>query len=159
MFTIYLAKEPFKFSCSHFTVLSENTAERLHGHNYQLRMDVDVKDIDPNMGFAFDFNLIKPLIKAFCDRLDERILLPSKSKFVEVKKIGNEIEARFMNKRYLFPQEDVYILPLTNMTCEELARYACNEFVLQMNKLPGWVSLHIHIEETRGQSVSYVHQR
>ena len=67
MYTVHLAKELFKFSCSHFTILSPEHAERLHGHNYQVRVDITVAKLDPTLGFAFDFNSVKPLIRKMCD--------------------------------------------------------------------------------------------
>src|SRR3954453_18994624 len=116
MFTIHLAKEPFKFSCSHFTILSSDKAERLHGHNYQLRVDIGVSDVDSKLGFAFDFNEIKPLIRAFCDELDERILIPTKSPFLKLITGAETIDVRFGKKSYTFPLDDTLQLPLTNIT-------------------------------------------
>jgi len=159
MYTIHLAKEPFKFSCSHFTILSAEKAERLHGHNYQLRVDISVKDVDPKLGFAFDFNTAKPLIRAFCDELDERILIPTRSPYLQVKESGNSLEVQFMDRRYSFPMGDTLLLPLTNITSEELARYAWEKMADALSALPRWTALQVHIEETRGQSVSYSQSR
>ena len=159
MFTIHLAKEPFKFSCSHFTILAPDKAERLHGHNYQVQVDIAVDDLDPQLGFAFDFNAVKPLIRAFCDGLDERILLPTRSPYLSLKQGADLVEVRFGHKQYAFPTEDTLCLPLTNITSEELARFACQSLIGKMNELPYWKSLKVQVEETRGQSVSYQHQR
>ncbi len=159
MFTIHLAKEPFKFSCSHFTILAPDRAERLHGHNYQLRVDLTVSDLDPKLGFAFDFNAAKPLIRTFCDELDERILIPTRSPFLKVQETGESLDVRFGNRRYVFPLTDALQLPLTNITSEELARYAWEKLAAGLSVLPSWTSLQVHIEETRGQSVSYSRAR
>ncbi len=155
MYTINLAKEPFKFSCSHFTILSPTKAERLHGHNYQVRVSIAVRDTDPELGLAFDFNTVKPLIRAFCDELDERILLPKNSPFLKIQKDGGQIDVRFGKKRYGFPEEDTLTLPLVNITTEELSRFACERLVKDMKALPHWTLIKVSVEETRGQSVSY----
>jgi 6-pyruvoyltetrahydropterin/6-carboxytetrahydropterin synthase len=155
MFTIHLAKEPFKFSCSHFTNLSPDKAERLHGHNYQLRVDITVDDVDPKLGFAFDFNTVKPAIRAFCDDLDERILIPTKSPFLKLITAGETIDVKFGAKSYSFPLSDTLQLPITNITTEELARYAWQKLAASMHDLPRWTALLVHVEETRGQGVSY----
>ena len=98
MFTIHLAKEPFKFSCSHFTILAADRAERLHGHNYQVRVEIGVGRLDPQLGFAFDFNTVKPMIRKFCDGLDERILLPTKSPFLRLNSGTTTVEVQFAKK-------------------------------------------------------------
>lgn len=159
MFTIHLAKEPFKFSCSHFTILAADRAERLHGHNYQLRVDISVDDVDPKLGFAFDFNTAKPLIRKFCEELDERILVPTESPFLKVIDAGAEFEIRFGKKHYVFPKEDTLCLPLTNITTEELARYAWQKLAADLRDVPRWTSLMVHVEETRGQGVSFSQKR
>ena len=159
MYVVHLAKEPFKFSCSHFTILSAEKAERLHGHNYQVRVDISVDKVDEKLGFAFDFNAVKPIIRHFCDELDERILLPTRSPYLKLKTIGEQTEVDFLNKHYVFPTEDTLCLPLTNITSEELARYACGKLIEEMKSIPHWTALQVHVEETRGQSVSYHHQR
>jgi 6-pyruvoyltetrahydropterin/6-carboxytetrahydropterin synthase len=159
MFTIHLAKEPFKFSCSHFTILAPDRAERLHGHNYQVKVDISVENLDSQLGLAFDFNAVKPLIRAFCDELDERILLPLRSPFLQLKQEPGVVDVRFAKKHYVFPSDDTLCLPLTNITSEELARFACERLLAEMKGLPHWTALQVHVEETRGQSVSYHHQR
>ncbi|MGZ3721867.1 MAG: 6-pyruvoyl trahydropterin synthase family protein [Bdellovibrionales bacterium] len=159
MFTIHLAKEPFKFSCSHFTILSAEKAERLHGHNYQLRVDITVDDVDPKLGFPFDFNEVKPMIRAFCDELDERILIPTKSPFLKLIAADKTIDVRFGEKNYSFPLEDTLQLPLTNITTEELARYAWQRLAANLKDLPRWTSLLVYVEETRGQGVSFSQKR
>lgn len=159
MYEIHLSKETFKFSCSHFTILASDRAERLHGHNYQLRIDISVPDTDPKLGMAFDFNAVKPSVRGFCDRLDERILLPQNSPYLQLKTQGPQIEVSFQNKRYSFPTEDTIVLPLSNITSEELARFAAMELKKSLSSVAGWKALRVHIEETRGQSVSYTLER
>lgn len=159
MYTIHLAKEPFKFSCSHFTILSERQAERLHGHNYQMRVDISLNEVDPKLGMAFDFNAIKPKIRMICDELDERILLPSKSPFVKISSEGSQLGVKFAHKTYSFPEEDCLRLPLTNVTTEELSRYICQRLATALSETPHWTAIQVNIEETRGQSVTYAQKR
>lgn len=157
-FVIHLQKENFKFSCSHFTVLSEKTAEHLHGHNYQLRVALKVKDLDPNLGFAFDFNEIKPLIKNLCDEVDEKILLPDSSPYVHVTKEESQILVQFTHRKYSFPKEDTILLPIRNVTSEELARWACLKLISKLENNKRISQVRVSVEETKGQSVSYTHR-
>ena len=155
MYTINLHKEPFKFSCSHFTILTPTYAERLHGHNYQVRVTIAFHDVDPKLGLAFDFNSVKPLIRSFCDELDERILIPLNSPYLNLKDTGDQIEVQFLKKKYVFPKEDTLTLPIVNITTEELAKHACERIAKDMKDIPSWTQIKVSVEETRGQSVSY----
>ena len=159
MFTIHLAKETFKFSCSHFTILGPQTAERLHGHNYHVRVDIGLHEIDAELGYALDFNAVKPLVRKICDGLDERILLPTLSPYLQLTQSADQVTVTFTHKHYAFPSSDTLCLPITNITSEELARYACLKLKADMHHLPRWTTLRWHVEETRGQSVSYALKR
>ncbi len=159
MFTVHLAKEPFKFSCSHFTILSERHAERLHGHNYQMTVDIQLSEIEPKLGMAFDFNAVKPRIKMICDELDERILLPEKSPYLRLKASDGQVDVRFAHKTYSFPEEDCLRLPIVNVTSEELARYICLRMMQSLEEIPSWTAITVRVEETRGQSVSFTQSR
>ncbi len=155
MYGIHLAKEPFKFSVSHFTIFSPEHAERLHGHNYQVSVSISVVEVDAKIGLAFDFNLVKPMIRKICDAMDERILIPERSPYLKIEKVGTQVRIQFNKKQYEFPMEDTIFLPLVNVTTEELARYVGENLKIGMADLPDWKDLQVNIEETRGQSVSY----
>ena len=158
-FTIRLRKESFKFSGSHFTIFSETTAERLHGHNYYVAVDIAVDDISEPLGIAFDFNDVKPTIKHLCDELDEYVLIPESSPNLKIKTSAREVEVVFAKKRYVFPIEDVRLLPLVNLTTEELARYFAVELrgrlsdILSKNRTIR--KLAVSIKETQGQTVTF----
>lgn len=154
-FVIHLSKESFKFSCSHFTVLSGKEAEHLHGHNYQMRVALKISELDPKLGFAFDFNEVKPVIKTLCDEVDEKILLPQNSPYVSISKDKSQIEVSFQNRNYSFPAEDTVILPIANVTSEELARWVCKQLIQRFQGVPRLSRIRVSIEETKGQSVSY----
>lgn len=155
MYTVHLAKEPFKFSCSHFTILGPREAERLHGHNYRVRVSISVERTDPELGFAFDFNAVKPFIKQLCDELDERILLPERSAYLKLSEKDGEVEVRFHDRRYVFPADETLRLPLVNVTAEELSRHLGESLAAKMKAVPHWTALRLSVEETHGQSVSY----
>src|SRR5678809_1048521 len=39
--SIELAKEYFKFSAAHFLIFPDGSSERLHGHNYRVRVEIE----------------------------------------------------------------------------------------------------------------------
>src|SRR4051812_36676618 len=137
-YVIHLGKESFKFSCTHFTIFGATRGERLHGHNYQVRCSIEVNQIDPKLGMAFDFNVVKPVIKNLCDSLDERILIPTQSPYLELSELGSQqLKVVFNKKEYVFPIEDVRKLPIVNITSEELARFFCKALKTEIaGKLP-----------------------
>ena len=154
-FEIDLHKESFKFSVSHFTIFSKNSAERLHGHNYYVRVRVRVAELDPRLGMAFDFNILKPHVKELCDSLDERVLIPEGSPFLKVKKNKQEVEIQFHDKRYVFPTSDCKLLPTVNITTEELSKFFCDQLKKKISRPMGISQLEVTVQETMGQSVSY----
>lgn len=159
MYVVHLAKEPFKFSSSHFTVMGPGDVERLHGHNYQVRVSLDVPDVDPDLGLAFDFNVVKPLARRICDSWDERVLLPGRSRHVDVAQVEGQTEVRCCSRFYSLPTSDVLVLPVVNVTTEELARHFADRLIETLAAVPGWTAVRVEVEETRGQSVSFTRPR
>lgn len=154
-FVVRLAKENMKFSGSHFTIFGPADAERLHGHNYYVSVLFKVQELQPQLGLAFDFNLMKPLVRKICEELDERVLVPEKSSFLKVNRRNAQVEVQFARKFYSLPSEDVVLLPIANVTSEELARWIATRLASDLPKSAGVKHLQVSVEETRGQSVSY----
>ncbi|MCB1050268.1 MAG: 6-carboxytetrahydropterin synthase [Acidobacteria bacterium] len=157
-FQVQFAKENQKFSAAHFTLFSDGEVERLHGHNYQVSVTLHGSGLTD--GLLFPFHEVKPQLKAFCDAWDERILLPTQSKWVRVESKDKQVEIHLKtdkhNKFYSFPLEDVVLLPIDNVSCENLVAHFAQllaEWVLHQ-ALP--VSrITVSISESLGQTVSY----
>ena len=154
-FIFRLKKETFKFSCTHFTIFGATEGERMHGHNYHVQFDLHFEDISKTDGLAVDFNLIKPIMKQLSDELDEHILIAKDSPFTEIGEDEKQIHLTFNNKFYSLPKEDVQILPVLNISSEELARYMAKQFLLKCPTGIGLQRVETTIEETRGQGVTY----
>lgn len=156
-FVIRLKKETFKFSCSHFTIFSATSAERLHGHNYYLDLSCRVSGVSKDLGFAFDFNELKPIIQKACNSLDEYILIPRKSPYLKIVELKNSVKVAFGKKEYVFPKEDVKMLPIVNVTSEELARFMSKQISSKFSSKSLSVSeLSVTITETHGQSATFI---
>lgn len=153
MFEIRLRKESFKFSSAHFTVFSARKAERLHGHNYYVTAVCRFDKLN-EQAMACDFQPLKEAIQSECDRLDEFVLLPEKSPHVKISSRKKEIEALFASRRYVFPADDVRLLPLINVSCEALADHLCSRLAEKWKKLPRLREILVEVEETRGQSAA-----
>lgn len=161
-FRIRLEKENFKFSCSHFTIFGPKSGESLHGHNYYVSGDFSVDEIDPKLGMAFDFNLLKPILKSLTEKLDERVLIPMRSPYLKISKTDSNgqpgIEVKFDSRTYLFPEADTRLLDVVNITTEQLTQTFANDVKAEIKKNPELKSIRtisIGIQETRGQTVFY----
>lgn len=153
IYTIQLGKEKFKFSSSHFTILHKNHGERLHGHNYHVVCELKVTKVDQKLGMAFDFNKIKPHIEKLCSELDEFVLIPIKSPYLQITKGKGQINVTFGKKNYSFPKEDVKLLDISNITVEELAKYFWTKLKPKLHK--DVKDMNVTVTETEGQSVRY----
>lgn len=117
--TIELCKESFKFSAGHFTIFSESHRERLHGHNFTVGCAVTGEVCGD--GLIADYRLYKHRIQAMCDAWNEVLLLPARSAHLDVQLDGDEWVARFAGRRMVLPRDDVMLLPVANITLEELS--------------------------------------
>ena len=151
-FKINIAKDRIKFSVAHFTIFSETEAERLHGHNYYVTVQVETKDCD-SLGFAVDMKPLKDLAYDLSQQLDEYVLIPEQNPYLQITADKNQIHCTWNKKSYSFPNSDVKLMPLTNITCENLAFWFWN---MMKPQLPEAVrKLSVSIKETYGQESIY----
>ena len=119
--TIDIAKEDMHFSAAHFTVFSAARRENLHGHDFYVAATA-TGPIDAG-GLCFDYNRLKSRLRALCAELDETVLLPTRSPHLTVAADANGCEVAFGDERLRFPPRDVKLLPVRNVTVEELAHW------------------------------------
>ena len=119
--TIHIRNQYLKFSAAHFTIFSGEERERLHGHNFAVRADFTAAV--GTDGLCFDYNVMKKKLRSLCDSLDEYMLLPEHSPHLKVSKSDDEqtVIARFGEETMYFVAADTLILPLANITAEELS--------------------------------------
>ena len=122
---IEIAKEDMHFSAAHFTIFSASERENLHGHNFFVAADA-VGPIGED-GLCFDYNALKSRLRTLCEALDEIVLLPAESPHLTVAEGDGDVIVTFADERLSFLRRDVKLLPVRNVTVEELARYFLNE--------------------------------
>ena len=123
--SIDIAKEYLHFSAAHFTVFSATERENLHGHNFQVQ--ATLRGRVGNDGLCFDYNTVKAKLKALCDALDEIVLLPGRCPHLEIRAAEEYTVAAFNDERLPFLHRDVKVLPVRNVTVEELAHWLIGE--------------------------------
>lgn len=119
--TLTLHKDENHFSAGHFTIFSSTEREDLHGHNYNVSLAIDVM-LKTN-GIAFDYRIYKKKLQDLCSQLDRRFLLPNQSEYLKIEDAGDMWFAHFHHERIPFLKRDVVILPVCNVTIEELSNY------------------------------------
>ncbi len=161
MFSIRLAKQDFKFSVAHFTIFGAETAEPLHGHNFRLALEVEGASVD-ELGLLADCDRLKRAARAACAALDDRMLVPEASAHLAIGKSGGRhggngpatVAVGFGEREYRFPEGEVLLRPLANVTMELLARWAW-ERIAKVARGGLVQTLTVEIEETPGQMCRY----
>jgi 6-pyruvoyltetrahydropterin/6-carboxytetrahydropterin synthase len=131
--TIELYKEDMKFCAGHFTVFSSTVRENLHGHNYNVFGSFTTSIQDE--GLSFDYRFYKAKLYALCSDLDETVLLPGRCKYLTITEQGDYYHVKFDQEVIIFLKRDVTILPITNITVEELSNWILSQLVSDPNEL------------------------
>lgn len=125
--SIEIDKEDIHFSAAHFTVFSASERENLHGHDFFVSATA-TGPVDSN-GLCFDYNELKTRLRALCNSLDETLLLPTASPHVVIEEGDDGVTLRFADECHRFLRRDVKLLPVRNITVEELAHWFTDELV------------------------------
>lgn len=120
--TIELFKERMGFSAGHFTIFSASEREKLHGHNYQLHVALTM-EVDSMYGLTFDYREYKDRLYQKCRELNETFLLPQFSPYLIIEEEHDYVYAIFNKEKIPFLRNDVKVLPIANVTVEELSRW------------------------------------
>ncbi len=129
MFRIEVTKDYLGFAAAHF-ITFKGKCERLHGHNYQVGVELE-GELTAD-GYVFDFSELKRLAAAECDKLDHRVLLQTENPQIAVTVTARSVEACYGEQQYRFPAADVVLLPLLNTTAELLAAYLAQRLAAQL---------------------------
>ncbi len=125
---IELKKEAMNFSAGHFTIFSATERENMHGHNYQVSIFLSTF-LDTQTGLSFDYRFYKKYILTLCKKLDETFLMPGKSLYLTWKEENGYIWFTFNNQKIPFLPSDVTIIPVSNITVEELSGWFIQEML------------------------------
>jgi 6-pyruvoyltetrahydropterin/6-carboxytetrahydropterin synthase len=157
--TVELQKETMKFSAGHTTIFSATEREPLHGHMYSVYLGITTW-VEEN-GFTFDYRYYKKRIHALCAHLNQTFLMPQYSPFLIFEEDETYYYFTFNNKKMPFLKEDVTLMPLTNITVEELSRWFVQELIQDADELNKHriEKIVIKVSSAPGQSASHEWQR
>ena len=125
--TIELSKEYLKFSIGHFTIFSATERERLHGHNFSVSASI-VAPVGDN-GLCFSYGEFKKKLEILCDSLDEYMILPKDSPYLNIETTETEYLVGFNGEQMRFLKSDCLLLPIRNSTVEEFAAYLLDQLL------------------------------
>lgn len=151
---IEIFKQEMKFSAGHFTIFSEAERENLHGHNFSVHVTLEAEVTDN--GIAFDYGIYKKVIIELCHSLDEIVLLPTQNPYLKVEQDREYVYAYFNSDREKIPflKRDVKLLPVRNITVEELSYWFLQELLIHVQANRGHLvqSIEVKIFSGPGQS-------
>ncbi len=121
MTTIEIRKQYLHFSAAHFTIFSATERERLHGHNF--RVGAKITGPVGDEGLCFDYAIFKDILRDICERFNEYTLIAEQSPHLQIE--SDEQFHHVTHNKITMPllRTDTILLPLRNITIEELASY------------------------------------
>jgi 6-pyruvoyl-tetrahydropterin synthase len=120
-FSVAIGKEMLRFTAAHF-IAFRGFREPLHGHTYQAQ--VTVSGPVGSDGYVVDFFVLKKIAEEECARLHFRTLLPRQSDCLTLEEGAEEVKVSCEDgTHFVFPRQDVCLLPIVHTSSEEIARY------------------------------------
>jgi 6-pyruvoyltetrahydropterin/6-carboxytetrahydropterin synthase len=143
-----------RFAAAHMATLGDEL-EPLHGHNYEVRCQVEGSLTDDH--WVIDFSVLKRAAREACERLDHRFLLQARSALLDANHDEETWTVRHHGRTYVFPISDVVAMPIENTTAELLAEWIWGEIetALGAPAHSNLVRLAVDVEEMPGQAGSY----
>lgn len=152
---VELQKESMKFSAGHTTIFSATEREPLHGHMYSVYLALTTW-VETN-GMTFDYRYYKKRVHELCDHLNQTFLMPQFSPFLTFEEDDTYYYFTFNHKKIPFLKEDVTLMPLTNITVEELSRWFVLELIKDNDELVRHriEKVYVKVFSAPGQSASH----
>lgn len=138
-------------------LFKDGSREPLHGHNYRIQVRGNALDLDDDM--VFDFLNIKPIVRAVCDSLDHKLLIPSKNSHLRIdQQDKNYVFTTKDESIFSIPKTDVLLLPIENTSAERIAEFLAFQIQDKVFEQYNFTfkELEIEVEETPGQAAVFL---
>jgi 6-pyruvoyltetrahydropterin/6-carboxytetrahydropterin synthase len=141
-----------RFSACHF-IPNHPKCGRLHGHTYAVSVQVEGEQVGE---FIIDFERLKNMVSEICDRLDHYILIASMDKRLRLveRKETISVEVLDSGKKYVFPREDVILLPIESLSAEDLCKYFTGEIARGLKEEKNIREIQVRVDEGIGQGAA-----
>ncbi len=141
---LHVVTGPDQLYFGHMTVYPGGHKERLHGHNFRIILDVEIRD--GGMAAMIDLGVARRALDALCDAWRERTLLAANNPHLEILRDDTELEFRLCGDRYVLPRGDVLLLPIENTSVEGLAEHVAAVLAVQLAH-PNVRALDVRVDE------------
>ncbi len=148
---ITVERNTLRFAAAHFATF-EGRCEPLHGHNYDVIIELEGELTDDS--WVFDFGALKEVVRSICKELDHKFLLQRDSRALKIEEGERNWKVRFQERGWVFPKADVVALPIDNTTAERLAEYFAGRLqaALAERGATNISAITVGIEEMPGQT-------
>jgi 6-pyruvoyltetrahydropterin/6-carboxytetrahydropterin synthase len=156
-FRVAVTKDYLVFPAAHFITFTGHRCEPLHGHNYRVAVTLE-GSVDEECWYVVDFSLLKQMMRALCEELDHKVLLPTQNPKVQLHERGDALHIAIEGApRYVLPRNECVLLPIPNTTVEMLAQYLTQRVIAEFRARPAATlsAVEVEVEENFGQSASY----
>ncbi len=150
--TVEIHKEELKFSAGHFMLFSGSSRETMHGHDYQVGVAFDC--MVGNNGMSFDLRYYKEQLRSLIQTLDYHFILPSQSPFLKLEEQTDKWLATMGPETFSFYKKDVVVLPITNVTLEDLSFWFLQQMTNKLQELRAHTIHAIRVTVYNGRSES-----
>lgn len=157
---LHIRKDNLKFSAAHMTVFPDGSKEGLHGHNYEVTLEVELWE--PLLAHMLSYEIFKRALRLVCAEWDEKVLLARDNPwFIQLPGPAEECSFRLCGKHYVLPTDEVALLAVDNITVENLVRIFFERFWanLTADRTVPWheriMAASLRIDESRGQGATY----
>jgi len=150
-FSVRIAGEDLAFSAAHFLASGPDNCEPLHGHDYQVVVEVGGSLNQEH--YVIDFIALRRTLRELLGRWNHRVLLPDGSGAVRVVQgTSGEIEVRVGTRRWVLPEEECCELPVPATTAELLARTLGQRLIerASLADRPGISLVRVELKESPG---------
>ena len=151
---VSVERNRLRFAAAHMATFLGD-CEPLHGHNYDILIDIEGGLTDDS--WVWDFGDLKRTTKAIADELDHKFLLQRESRVLGITEHADSWEITYGARRYVFPREDVAVLPIDNSTAERLAEWIAGRLAVELGARGAATlrRLTVGVEEMPGQAGWY----
>ena len=136
-------------SVAHFVEVG-GVFESLHGHNLALSAQVAG---EAKGGLLIDFRDLERILEESASSINHRLIVPKANRNLKITRRKGVLEICTPQKRYVVPENDATLLPITNSTVEEIARFIYKEV---SRRLPSKVKLvYVSVHESEGKTATF----
>ena len=152
--TLELQNGKLHFAAAHFTIFSATERETLHGHDYRVYIALNYQLNE--QGLNFDYRFYEEKAHQIIDQVKFRLLIPTKCEFLHIEEKDEYYQVIFNKDKMLFLKKDVILLPIHNITLEELSQWFLGQFIADQSQLNDHHidQVTIKIYKATGQSAS-----